>query len=757
MSDIDDMLSLKASQGTSVGASGGVDAMLSARAAQGVNNQGTQPGKPTNPYGFMADPEGDTFSKDVIPQISGIEHNAVGGAIYGPGQLMNKIAVNPIREAIQAGLNAAGFDNAAKAFDPVDFDKIVNDRENDYQNARTAAGQTGFDWWGAIGTAANPLNYAGGGAATSILGRVGQAAGQGAAMGLMTPSNSPGSFWQDKIKNVSEGSLFGGGLGTTIEGVVPAINAGINGVRKLIGTLPDNSAAAEKIVNSAFNVKGVDPTSIPAPVISGAQKDIKAALDAGAEDVSPRAVLNQGLNQSLPHPYQLTRGMATEDPINRTFEYNLSTNKTTPQGQALTQIVSNNTAAGKANLDALGANAGHDEVSTGIKIDNTVKPWWQQIDDKKSQLYDSVRNSQGQSALMDGATAAQNVEDVLSSPQEIGAWKYLLPPGIKDTLSEIQSGDMPLTVSSWQALDHKLGEAAFKAQDGNVSTAINKARAIMGNTNLTDDVGQESMQAYQEAKQAHAQQMSMVTDKLPNGKPNPNYQPIVDSIIYGGKAPETLFADNFLNESGSVAGNNKDFLTSIDPDFDKVIGQTLMNHIQSKALGNSATDSSPLRTQVLKDWANGAQKSALMENLLPPNLVQTFRNFSRVHSLATSFPSGSSPNLSGTAGATKDFAAGMEKGETSNTKGSAWADAIKQELQESPIAQTAANLPGIKSILSVSGKAKANQQLNSALNPDVTLRSMLGSSVRAAGNNRGISKLLVPSGVAPSQTNNPPE
>lgn len=571
----------------------------------------------------------------------------------GAAQLEEHIAETPLnglRWVIRKSLDAAGQHDAAQLFNPVgtaDFDRIVQQREQDYQQARTAAGQTGIDWWRIGGQAAASLPFAGGGAASTVAGRIGQSAAQGAAQGLLQPSADPSNFWWDKAKGAGIGGVTGGAVSGVIESVMPVLRGGINAARNVLGANAAQTQSADAVVNSALRARGIDPSTIDLNVLGGLRQEAQEALEHGGEP-SAVAIANRATAESLPIPMYLTRGMATRDSAQYANEMNLRGIKGV--GEPLMARYNELTAAAQANLDALGAKDAPDIVTTGTRISADVKAFWDKLDAAKNQAYAAVRNSRGQSAAMDGFTAVKGVRDAMDTPAASHAYE-LLPSNIKTTLDDIETGKLPLTVAQWQNLDHTWGTQAAGAADGSVGHAINQARRIFADAPIQDDVGAQAMQAYKVAKQAHAQQMSLTEPKLLNGQPNPNFQPLVKAVVVDGKAPETLFGTHFMNAAPSVAKRNMDFWGGINPDAQQLTGRTLMGAIKADAMGNRVAANSPISEAKLSTWANEPVSSARLDALLPGPQAQTFRNLAHTVENVQRAPDKSPVNYSGTGSA----------------------------------------------------------------------------------------------------------
>ena len=673
------------------------------------------------------------------PAPSAGDHAGQGfmDTFYGLGRLAQHVvpdsALNLLRRGAGAAFNAVGATDIGSSFTPqstAQFDSMVSQREQQYQQARAQNGQTGIDWWRLGGNAANPVNYlgAGGGAAPTVLGRIGSAAAQGAGMGAVqasAESTDPNGYWGDVTKGGATGAAAGGAVGGIAEGVTAGLRAGLQKARQVLAgnSGATSTQAADAVVKNTLQAQGVDPASVNLNLLSGMRSEVQSALDHGA-DISPEAIVNRARAESLPVPVNMTRGQATGDAMQFAREQNMRgiegvgepiTGRLTEQNQAFIQ-----------NLDALGAKNAPDPVSTGTQYASKIQSFWDQLQQNKNNLYAQVRNSQGQSAAMDGVGAAQNIKAALDSPQASHVYD-LLPANIKKTIESLNYGELPLTVAQSQSLDKIWGDAA-RGADGSTAYAINQARKMLMDAPVTDDLGAQAKQAYMAARQAHAQQMSLVDPKLSNGMPNPNFQPLVKSVVMDGKPPEQLFGTGFLNAPPSVAQKNLSFLSQIDPNAPQQIGTTLMGEIKRQALSSASDQRGTVSEAVLRGWANDPVKSARLDALLPQEAANTFRNLSATVEKAKKFPVASAVN-------------------TSNS-GSAVVNAGMSMLKNSALGQIAKRMPILKGIAEGLDAASNQTAVNSALKPGVTLKDLASATPSQAALTRLATRALVPAASA---------
>lgn len=115
--------------------------------------------------------------------------------VYGAGQLMAK------------GMEAVGFfPKEAKAFS----ERVVPQREQQYQAQRAAAGEEGTDWARLGGSLVSPANLLAGGAVGSMVTKpLMQAAAVGATQGALAPVTDTEDFTEEKLKQTVGGGAFG--------------------------------------------------------------------------------------------------------------------------------------------------------------------------------------------------------------------------------------------------------------------------------------------------------------------------------------------------------------------------------------------------------------------------------------------------------------------------------------------------------------------------------------------------------------------
>lgn len=130
--------------------------------------------------------------------------------VYGAGQLMAK------------GMQAVGFfPKEAQAFEQ----RVVPQREQQYQAQRAAAGEEGTDWARLGGSLLSPANLLAGGAVGSMVAKpLMQAASIGAAQGVLAPVTDTENFAEEKLKQAAGGAVFGAAGAGLVKGAGAVMN-----------------------------------------------------------------------------------------------------------------------------------------------------------------------------------------------------------------------------------------------------------------------------------------------------------------------------------------------------------------------------------------------------------------------------------------------------------------------------------------------------------------------------------------------------
>lgn len=250
------------------------------------------------------------------------------------GALVNR--VDPLAEAAARGANAIGL---APPSSVTDVQGINRDRKTAYEASRAAAGDTGFDQAGTLGTAAFDMALLGRlGLPRTLVGMTGYGAIGGGLGGMMTPVED-----SDQMSNLGYlGQLLKQGAVGAAVGAVAAPAAAVsldklatgaksvgqtasNFVRRMVNpTLPQrlasNASDLDALLEAQARQVGVDWPRVPNAVKESLREAARRATNSTG-DFPRDAVKNRLIAEREGLP-QLTLGQATRDPMQYSREAN---------------------------------------------------------------------------------------------------------------------------------------------------------------------------------------------------------------------------------------------------------------------------------------------------------------------------------------------------------------------------------------------------------------------------------------------------
>lgn len=609
----------------------------------------------------------------------------------GLGQLSEHMAEKPLnwlRHGIRSALNAAGQNSAADLFQDVstkDFDQIIAQREQNYQQARAAAQQGGVDWWRLGGNIANPLNYAGPGAAETVAGRIGQAATQGAALGAATPSTRPGNFWADKLTGTAVGGATGAATAGLIEAAIPGIRAGV----KMLKGTAQPSIDAEHVVNETLKAGGIDPNTVDLNVLKTLRQEAQESLQ---HDVVPSATVmaNRAQAESLPVPVELTRGQAARDPF--LYAKELNQRGWEGVGEPIAERLTDQNRRLIANLDVMGAKDAPDPVSAGSTLISHIQTVDAGLKSKINAAYDAVKNSQGQSASLDGITAADNIRKALGEDYEF------LHPKVRSAVESLLDGS-PLTVERAQALDKAWsGLQSGAPMSTTEDRAIEIAKKTLLDAPLDEAVGAQSIQAYQAAKGLAKQRFGLIDA-------NPAYKAILRE--QRSADPDKFFQSFVTNGTAREIQGLQKLTAAADPGAPELIGKTLLGEIKRRSL-NGSDDAATFSQAKFSKFVTDPVWRAKLGVTLPSQVNDTLERLNQVAQTIQRAPVASAVNRSNTTSAAFNAAQ----------------DVIKAGAGEQLLGKLGSKLPGFSTASQAAAAAAKTGRLQKAvqqsLNPGVT-------------------------------------
>lgn len=674
-----------------------------------------------SPTASVAKPSPDLpWYQRALSALKGMQDSAVGtGQLVQhitPDALANLERKHPIGPLALPGtlLNAAsGFRDDVST---KEVDQQIADDEQAYQSRRKDAGQTGIDWFRLGGNVANPINWVAPevGAETAA-GRIGQAAFQGAWSALTQPATRPGSFVQDKAIQGTVGAAVGGALGGALEVVSKPINKLIGVIRNQFGSAtPEAQTAAKDAIDGMMSANGVDPQKVDPKVMTSIQQEVRVALDSGAAP-SPRVIANRADAASLPVPIELTRGQASRDPMQ--FAWEMNKRGRIGAGEPLTALMNRQNAAFIENMNQLGARDALEPHQAAQTLSDAFTKMDDGLRDQINQAYSAVRNSAGQSAMMDHLTFVKTANDAIDAGQ-LGPY---LPDTIRRQLNDISEGKLPLTVNIAQQLD-KVWNAAARQADDPTKMAIGTLRKSLNEAPIADSLGEGSMQAYKGARQLAAQRFGLI-DNIPAYK----------AAIEGVEPDSRFFNKYLMGAAASKVAPTLELAEKANPGITNQVQSTAIGLLKKKALSGAADENGLFSQAAYNKALNDPFSRPIYEQIFKgsPEILGHLDRIGRVSSNILAFPKGSAVNTSNTAGEVANIV--DEPG-----MGRRLLDMV-----------TPARAKVLRDYAEKSAAAKAVQN---AVTPGVTKAPLPRVSPKTASTNRTLSKLLTaPAAIGTTQ------
>jgi hypothetical protein len=642
--------------------------------------------------------------------------------LVGAGQLMQHVipdaALNLGRKATDPIVNAiaGGEPRDTSNTSAADMDAMVRRREQGYQHEREGAGQSGLDWWRVGGNVANPMTWLGpSGAANTAWQAVRLGVQQGAFQALLQPVTSDGNFVLDKGVQAAVGGVVGGTLGGALHALAPVFGRAREAIGKLFGGADDatQTAAAAKITDDTLHAAGADPSKVDPNLYGAIKQEVGDALKAGV-DPDPRVMTNRADASSLPVPINLTRGQATRDPMQ--FSWEVNTSKLRDAGQPLSERLAEQNRQLIENLNVLGARGAPSTFDASRQLIQHIEGVDAAAKAQVDAAYSAVRDSAGRPALMSSEAFTQRSKELLTGGRpdmaNLASLADYLPETIAKQYNDILSGRLPLTVDTAQFLDRAWGGVARGTQDSTVKNAIGALRTALNDAPVSDALGAESMAAYQTAKQLARQRFAAIEQ-------NPAYKAVVDGV-----EPDKFFQKYVQGANVSELGALKQL---VGPDNTAMLQQTMLGNLKKAAL-NRASDENGVFSQsafnrVLQDPVQAPRIAELFKDA-PETLGHIYR-IGRVAEATQAFPKGHSVNTSNTAPTVANIVRDVAKSEAG--------------------ASLTRAVPVVGRVLDVMDRRAAGKAVDEALAPGVTRGAL--KPVAPSAPVRRLSDLLVKAGA----------
>jgi len=433
---------------------------------------------------------------------------------------------------------------------------------------------------------------------------------------------------------------FGGAAGAG------AMTAGIRSLSSLVndavGTLSGTKATLADInssINAILKTNGIKITDISGPVRRDLVKEMRRAMDTGAE-VDP-AVLQRIADYGVVGATPL-KGNVTLDPVQITQERNLAkmgANSPDPRMQALARNQRQNDIRLTQNLNEMGADKAVEPRLAGMSIQERLKALDLPRKSAVDEAYQAVRDSSGRYANIDVPAFSNMANDALDKNM-LGS---VLPVKAKGLLNDVSSGKIPLNVNTMAQLDKVLSglrRDAYSSGDSQGALAIQKVRDALWSAPVESTAGQASLDKYHVARQMAAKRFKLIED-------NPAMMDALDDV-----APDK-FVQTYITGAGGKA-NLRDVRALVTdlkqvPETYQSAREQILLHLKNKALSGAADEVGNFSPSNFNKAMNalGDSKLSLFFNEVE---IARLKAVGRVASYEKFQPSGSAVNNSNTAG-----------------------------------------------------------------------------------------------------------
>jgi hypothetical protein len=300
-----------------------------------------------------------------------------------------------------------------------ELNQQVTETGKNYEQARKAFGQTGFDWSRAAGQAigAAPLATALPAAGPGMLSRAGVGFLSGAMGGAVTPVES-GDFWSEKAKQVGVGGTVGAVMTPILGAVLDKVSNGVANFfanRKPVSVEEINSVIRENLRASGQRWEDLSPK-----IQSQLREQTMSAL-AGKGKFDPAALARKADFES--EGMQGTLGQITRDPRQFATERNLRTLPGT--GDPLLQRFQSQGQQLQQKMEAYAGGATSDKALAGEKIADALKAYDAKQSSAVTAAYKAARETAGKDAEVPMQGLAQDVADIFDR------YRTAVPSGIQ--------------------------------------------------------------------------------------------------------------------------------------------------------------------------------------------------------------------------------------------------------------------------------------------------------------------------------------
>jgi hypothetical protein len=538
-------------------------------------------------------------------------------------------------------------------------DQGISENEAQYEAARRATGQEGFDAGRFTGNVFSPANAAIAArlpAAVSTAGRVGTGMALGASGGALSPVNTENNpdFAGTKAGQMLIGGVTGGVL-TPIAGKV---------ADKFASYIANKRAPSEIVMQkSAQDIAkemGMDYAAMTARQRTVLMDEIRNAIQANIGK-DPAAALRKMDFEAEGMPF-LT-GQATRDPLQFAAEKNLA------QGnKEIASVLQQQGAQLRSKIGQYGMGASP-EQQAGPTLINALRNYDAKLGEGVKSAYTTARNSVGKDAEVPMQGLAQDFAEVMDN------FGDKIPSGVINQFRKygvIEGGDMTqrkiFTVEEADKLLKVIN--ANQSNDKATNAALSALRGAVKKS-VTEDAGANDV--FSGARKLAAEKFR-IQDAVP----------ALEAAASGAANPDT-FVTNFIVSKTAQTDQVKQLakiLRETDPQAFSEARSQVGAYLQRQALGENLAGDKPVRPEMyakaLREIGEGK-----LGAFFSPQEIQSMQRQARIAAYVDSVPNASRPNTSGNWQAITNVAQKLPGLPTTLALGGAMKSAVTNQLDAS--------------------------------------------------------------------------
>lgn len=502
-------------------------------------------------------------------------------------------------------------------------DQGISENEAQYEAARRATGQEGFDAGRFVGNVVSPANAAIAArlpAGATTAGRVGTGMALGASGGALSPVNTQNNpdFAGTKAGQMLVGGIAGGVL-TPIAGKV---------ADKFASYIASKRAPSELVMQkSAQDIAqemGLDYSAMTAQQRTSLMDEIRTALQANLGK-DPAAAMRKADFEAEGMPF-LT-GQATRDPLQFAAEKNLA------QGnKEIASVLQQQGAQLRSNIGKYGMGA-VPEQQAGPTLINALRNYSDKLGEGVKGAYTVARNSAGKDAgvpmqglAQDFATVLDNFGDKIPSGVLNQFKKYGILEGGDMTQRKIftvEEADKLLKVINANQSSDKATNAALTALRGAVKKAV------------TEDAGADDVFA-------GARKLAAEKFRLEDAVP------ALEASASGAANPDTFVTSFIVSKNAQTPQVQQlaKILREQDPQAFSEARAQVGAYLQRQALGENLAGDKAVRPEMYAKALRQLGEEKLGAFFSPQEIASMQRN-ARIAAYIDSIPNASRPNTSG--------------------------------------------------------------------------------------------------------------